>query len=107
MTQNNFNARMLKLIEEEEDDDYGILLGMAAVEGERLAIESRGPRRGGSLPGHAVSVRDRVEVENYDPYFVQRMDCSGRTSLSSIQKIIAAMRMLAYRAPTDSMDDCL
>ncbi|KAI9152794.1 hypothetical protein LWI28_001290 [Acer negundo] len=52
---------MLKLIEEEEDDDYGILLGMAAVEGERLAIESRGPRRGGSLPGHAVSVRDRVE----------------------------------------------
>ncbi|KAK1559519.1 hypothetical protein Q3G72_015339 [Acer saccharum] len=36
---------MLELIEEE--DDYGILLGMAAVEGERLAIKSRGPRSGG------------------------------------------------------------
>ena len=106
---------MLQLIEEEKEDDYGILLGMAAIEGERLAIESRGPRRRGIVPGHAVIDRDRVEghnrlyqdyfaetpkyslqkfrrrfrmrrplffriqsaVENYDPYFVQRMDCSS------------------------------
>ncbi|KAK0582477.1 hypothetical protein LWI29_026051 [Acer saccharum] len=62
MVRNYFNDQMLQLIEEEEeDDDYGILLGMAAVEGERLAIESWGPRRGGSVPSHAIIDRNRVE----------------------------------------------
>ncbi|KAK3183108.1 hypothetical protein Dsin_030394 [Dipteronia sinensis] len=62
MARNNFNARMLELIEEEDDDDYGILFGMAAVEGEQLAIESRGPRRGRSVPCHATIDRDRAKV---------------------------------------------
>ncbi|KAK3229402.1 hypothetical protein Dsin_001283 [Dipteronia sinensis] len=78
MARNNFNAWMLKLIEEEEDDDYGILLGMAVIEGEQLAIESRGPRRGGSMSGHVVIIRNRVE---------------------------ATIRMLAFRASSNSVDD--
>ncbi|KAK4841427.1 hypothetical protein QYF36_004281 [Acer negundo] len=56
---------MLQLIEEE--DDYEILLGMTVVEGERLVIESRGPRHGGSVPSHAVIDRDRVEDEQGIP----------------------------------------
>ncbi|KAK1550178.1 hypothetical protein Q3G72_014895 [Acer saccharum] len=89
MARNNFNARMLELIEEEEDDDYGILLAMAAVEGEQLAIESCGPHCGGSVPGHSVIDCDRAE------------GCMG---LSSIQKITATIRMLAYGASIDSVD---
>ena len=49
--------------------------------------------------------RIQSAVENYDPYFVQSMDCSSRMGLSSIQKITATMRMLAYGASADSVDD--
>ncbi|KAK3221482.1 hypothetical protein Dsin_008507 [Dipteronia sinensis] len=62
MARNNFNARMLELVEEDKDDDYGILLGMEAVEGERLSIESRGPCCGGFVPGYAVTDHDRAEA---------------------------------------------
>ena len=51
--------------------------------------------------------RIQSAVENYDPYFVQRMDCSGRMGLSSIQKITTAMQMLTYGASADSVDDYL
>ncbi|KAK3205529.1 hypothetical protein Dsin_019575 [Dipteronia sinensis] len=70
MARNNFNARMLELIEEEEDDDYGILLGMAAIERERLAIESRGPRHGGSVPSHVVIDRDKIEGHVHEPTII-------------------------------------
>ncbi|KAK2641160.1 hypothetical protein Ddye_022923 [Dipteronia dyeriana] len=50
-------------------------------------------------------IQIQYAVENYDPYFVQRMDCSGPMGLSSIQKIAATMRMLAYGASRDYVDD--
>ncbi|XP_042942586.1 uncharacterized protein LOC122276741 [Carya illinoinensis] len=36
------------------------------------------------------------EVESYEPYFVQRRNNAGRLGLSLMQKITAALRMLAY-----------
>ena len=45
------------------------------------------------------------EVEQYDPYFIQRTDVVGVLGLSSLQKIIAAYRILAYGTPTDSVDE--
>ncbi|XP_035551461.1 uncharacterized protein LOC118349841 [Juglans regia] len=45
------------------------------------------------------------EVEAYEPYFVQRRDNAGRLGLSSMQKITAALRMLAYGVTGDFMDE--
>ena len=45
------------------------------------------------------------EVEQYDPYFIQRTDAIGVLGLSSLQKITAAYIILAYRTPTVSMDE--
>ncbi|XP_035546169.1 uncharacterized protein LOC118348486 [Juglans regia] len=44
-------------------------------------------------------------VEAHDDYFVQKRDASGRLGLSSLEKITAAIRMLAYRVTTDLMDE--
>ncbi|XP_042974639.1 uncharacterized protein LOC122306272 [Carya illinoinensis] len=45
------------------------------------------------------------EVESYDLYFVQRKDNAGRLGLSCMQKITAALRMLAYGVTGDFMDE--
>ena len=45
------------------------------------------------------------EVEQYDPYFIQKIDVVGVLGLSSLQKIIAAYRILAYGTPADSVDE--
>ena len=45
------------------------------------------------------------EVEQYDPYFIQRTDAVGVLGLSSLQKITAAYRILAYETPADSVDE--
>ena len=44
-------------------------------------------------------------VQLHDGYFVQRRDALGRIGLSAIQKITAAMRMLAYGVSTDATDE--
>ncbi|XP_075499371.1 uncharacterized protein LOC142537762 [Primulina tabacum] len=44
-------------------------------------------------------------VKNHDRYFIQRVDGLGRLGLSTNQKIIAAMRMLAYGTPADAADE--
>jgi hypothetical protein len=44
-------------------------------------------------------------VEDYDPYFVQTRNCAGTLGLSSLQKITAAFRMLAYGVPADYVDE--
>ncbi|KAL7191721.1 hypothetical protein ACSBR2_023746 [Camellia fascicularis] len=100
-------------------------------------------RRSGSIEGHTIIYRDRVQgherlyrdyfsetaiypthlfrkrfqmnrslflhilsmVEAYDPYFVQKTDAIEIISLSSLQKMTAAMRMLAYGVAADSVDD--
>ncbi|XP_052177594.1 uncharacterized protein LOC127791658 [Diospyros lotus] len=45
------------------------------------------------------------EVEQHDPYFIQTTDAIGVLGLSSIQKIIAAYKILAYGIPTDYVDE--
>ncbi|XP_076924851.1 uncharacterized protein LOC143587440 [Bidens hawaiensis] len=45
------------------------------------------------------------EVVTHEPYFVQRRDNVGRLGLSSMQKITAALRMMAYGVTADFMDE--
>ena len=45
------------------------------------------------------------EVEQYDPYFIQSTDAVGALGLSSLHKIIAAYRILAYGTPADFVDE--
>ena len=46
-------------------------------------------------------------VEAHDGYFVQKRNAAGHLGLSSIQKITAAFRMIAYGVPADATDDYL
>jgi hypothetical protein len=46
-------------------------------------------------------------VEAYDGYFVQKRNAARHLGLSSIQKITAAFRMIAYGVPADATDDYL
>ena len=45
------------------------------------------------------------EVEQYDPYFIQRTNAIGVLDLSSLQKITAAYKILAYGTPADFVDE--
>ena len=49
--------------------------------------------------------RIQSKVETYEPYFIQKRDNAQRLDLSSLQKITAALRMLAYGVATDFMDE--
>ena len=44
-------------------------------------------------------------IREFDSYFKCKMDCPGTLGFTSIQKCTTAMRMLAYGAPGDSLDD--
>ncbi|XP_055961572.1 uncharacterized protein LOC126678954 [Mercurialis annua] len=44
-------------------------------------------------------------VESCDPYFVQKRNAAGLLGLSSLQKITAALRMLAYGVAADYVDE--
>ncbi|CAH9101542.1 unnamed protein product, partial [Cuscuta epithymum] len=44
-------------------------------------------------------------VENYDNYFTQKVDAVGNIGLSPLQKVVAAIRMLAYGCSADSLDE--
>lgn len=44
-------------------------------------------------------------VEDYDPYFVQTRNCAGTLGLSSLQKITATFRMLAYGVSANYVDE--
>jgi len=45
-----------------------------------------------------------VEIPERDPYIQQRTDCTKK-GLSTIQKLTAVMRMLAYGIPADATDE--
>lgn len=47
------------------------------------------------------------DIIGHDAYFVQKADALGRLGLSAHQKITAALRMLAYASPADSLDENL
>ncbi|XP_042374974.1 uncharacterized protein LOC121969118 [Zingiber officinale] len=44
-------------------------------------------------------------VENHEPYFVQRRNVAGTLGLSSLQKVTVALRILAYGVGADLMDE--
>ncbi|XP_019172667.1 PREDICTED: uncharacterized protein LOC109168067 [Ipomoea nil] len=44
-------------------------------------------------------------VKGHDNYFVQRKDRIGRLRLSTLQKVTAAFRILAYGIPADAADE--
>ncbi|KAK3222188.1 hypothetical protein Dsin_009213 [Dipteronia sinensis] len=95
-------ANLLRaLLQEEEDDDdddddYASLLAIATLEEEQHLNKGQSTHRRGSILGHAVIQRYRVQVEVYDSYFVQRQNATETIGLSSLQKMTTAMRMLAY-----------
>ena len=45
------------------------------------------------------------KVETHDSYFVQKRNSAGKLGLSSLQKITAALRMLAYGVSGDFIDE--
>ena len=53
----------------------------------------------------SLFIRIVNEVEQYDQYFIQRTDAIGVLGLSSLQKIIAAYIILAYRTPANFADE--
>ncbi|KAK4847971.1 hypothetical protein QYF36_007696 [Acer negundo] len=129
------------LLQEEEDDedgDYASLLAITALEEGEHTNKGQSSHRRGSIPGHAIIQRYRVQgherlyhdyfdhdylfqrrfqmhrplflnillvVEAYDSYFVQRQNATGINGLSSLQKMTAAIRMLAYGVSAYSVDD--
>ncbi|XP_062209204.1 uncharacterized protein LOC133910985 [Phragmites australis] len=46
-------------------------------------------------------------LREWSPYFTQRVDATGRDSLSPLQKCTAAIRMLAYGSSADQLDEVL
>lgn len=50
-------------------------------------------------------LRIQSTIEAHDNYFIQKRDACGVLGLSSLQKITAAMRMLAYGASANLVDD--
>ena len=44
-------------------------------------------------------------IREFDSYFKCKKDCTGKLGFTSIQKCTTAMRMLAYGAPGDSLDN--
>ncbi|XP_075662918.1 uncharacterized protein LOC142632380 [Castanea sativa] len=53
----------------------------------------------------SLFLRIQSKVETYEPYFIQKRDNAQRLGLSSLQKIIATLRMLAYGVTADFMDE--
>jgi hypothetical protein len=52
-----------------------------------------------------VFLRIVEALGNHDEYFQRRIDAVGRKGLSPLQKCTAALRILAYGSPADSVDD--
>ena len=46
-------------------------------------------------------------LRDFDPYFKCKKDCTGMLGFSAIQKCTVAMRLLAYGAAGDTVDDYL
>jgi hypothetical protein len=54
-----------------------------------------------------VFLRIVEALGQHDEYFQLRIDATGRSDLSPLQKCIAVIRMLAYGTSADSVDDYL
>ncbi|XP_038707305.1 uncharacterized protein LOC120002617 [Tripterygium wilfordii] len=77
------------------------------------ASSSRTPRLyidRGFIEGHERLFNDYFAenpsaIEAHEPFFQQKMDAAGKLGLSSLQKITAAFRMLAYGVSADLLDE--
>ncbi|XP_070667891.1 uncharacterized protein [Malus domestica] len=54
---------------------------------------------------HHVFERLLCDVQQVIPYFRHKRDRAGRPSFSPHQKVIVALRMMAYGSPADSIDE--
>ncbi|KAF8389027.1 hypothetical protein HHK36_025712 [Tetracentron sinense] len=50
-------------------------------------------------------LRIQSAIEAHDPYFILKRNAAGTLGLSSLQKVTAAMRMLAYGVAADAVDN--
>ncbi|KAG3135675.1 hypothetical protein PI124_g8047 [Phytophthora idaei] len=48
-----------------------------------------------------------IGVINHDSYFVQKQNAAGQVGISSVLKITAALRVIAYSSSFDSIDENL
>ncbi|CAM8911735.1 unnamed protein product [Rhodiola kirilowii] len=53
----------------------------------------------------SLFLRIQEAISTHDDYFTQREDAAGVRGLSPLQKITAAIRMLAYGTAADAVDD--
>ncbi|XP_052185170.1 uncharacterized protein LOC127796809 [Diospyros lotus] len=53
----------------------------------------------------SLFLRIQAAIETHDQYFVQRFDAVRVPGLSSLQKMTAALRMLAYGSPANAVDE--
>ena len=53
----------------------------------------------------SLFLRIQSQVEAHDSYFVQKRNSANKLGLSSLQKITAALRMLAYGVSGDLVDE--
>ena len=134
---------MKMILHDSDSDDEWEMVTTCAIEMNKLNSEESSGVRRGSIQGHSIILRNRVQgherlyryyfaeppiyplnlfrirfrmnrtlflrilfmVENYDPYFVQTKNVVGIIGLSSLQKMTAAIRMLAYGVAADVVDD--
>ena len=54
---------------------------------------------------HSLFLHIQSKVEAHDSYFVQKKNSAGKLGLSSLQKITATLRMLAYGVSDDFIDE--
>lgn len=47
------------------------------------------------------------EIQVHDSYFVQKRDAAGKLGISTIIKVTAALRQIAYSTPADALDETL
>ncbi|KAL6535290.1 hypothetical protein OROMI_026664 [Orobanche minor] len=91
-----------------------------------MSMQRKRPH-GGSIPGRRYIKRERRErheliinayfkgedskytaeqaIGNYDEYFTQKVDAVGRWGVSPLQKMVAALWMLAYGCAADVLDE--
>jgi hypothetical protein len=55
----------------------------------------------------SLFLRIQAAIEVHEPYFVQGRDAAKKLGHSSLQKMTAALRMLAYGVSGDFMDEYL
>uniref|UniRef100_A0A2N9F6S0 DDE Tnp4 domain-containing protein n=1 Tax=Fagus sylvatica TaxID=28930 RepID=A0A2N9F6S0_FAGSY len=106
----------MTLLDSDSDDEIEIL-SILAMEEERLKRERASTSRRGSILGHNVINHNHLQGQErlfrdyfaldpvFPPHLFRRRNAVGVLGLSSLQKMTAALRMLAYGVAADSTDE--